>query len=90
MNSESPFVKEFNKAKWLMFFEIEPLSDKFEQMAFTEEQAKKIGNFVSEVLGFDPKQPEKGFVINTDDDIEINVPNARFFYSPEFFKKDEV
>lgn len=88
MNNESPFLNEFNKTKWLMFYEIEPLSDKFQQMAFTEEQTKKIGNFVSELLGFDPNNPEKGFEITTDDEVEINVPNARFFYPAEFIKKD--
>jgi hypothetical protein len=86
MSEQSPFLEEFNKAKWLMFFETSPLSDHFEKIAFTEKQAKDIGNYVAEVLG---SKDGGEFVIHTDDDVEIDVPNAKYTYPPEFFIKED-
>lgn len=65
-----------------MFFEVAPLSDVFEQIAFTEEQAKKIGEFVARTLG---QQGDGQFEVITDDETQIEIPNSRFTYPQEFF-----
>jgi len=63
-----------------VMFEPKPNSDEFFQVKFTEEQVKKVRDFIAhEVLGV--KDGE--FVVTCEDDHRVTFPNIKDYYSPE-------
>lgn len=75
----SPFQSELNVNKVAIFFEPEPLTDKFELMMFTEDQMKKIQDFMRTLL---PKCEDcGGFTITTDEEVAHTFPNVKHFYT---------
>lgn len=76
---QSPYTEDFNTIKVIVLFEVEPLSDHFHQIVFTEEQILKIQKFISkEILGEDEKN---GFTIMDAPGVCLKLPNSRSWFS---------
>ena len=71
-------LSQFDELKIVVFFELEPLTDDFEQMMLTKEQYKKLLDCLEEML---PPNGRGGRVITTDEDEAHNFANIRTFYS---------
>lgn len=69
--------------------EIKPLSDKFQQIALTKAQAKKVRDaiYLAIVPGADLNK-RNTFDVTTNDDVEIVLPNIRDYYDDKFFEED--
>lgn len=75
---------EVESNKLLLFFEIEPMSDKYQQVMLTREQFIRFNKFVFEELLM-AKEVGPGRVILTAEDMQAELPNAR-----PFFEEDEM
>jgi hypothetical protein len=78
----SPFLHEFTTVKMLIFMETTPLSDKFEQVALTREVLHKT----LDTIRLNLPHNRGAFIVTTNHDVKVSVPNARDFYSKEEIK----
>lgn len=75
-------LDELSTLKVLVFMEAEPLTDKFEQVMFTKEQAKKMRDGITKALVPAAKlNADVSFEIITNDKLSITLPNVKDCYS---------
>lgn len=77
-----------NATKVVVFMEISPLTDSFEQIAFTHEQAKQMRDAIARIIAptLDLEKEDQEFDIVTNDEMKILLPNIRDEYDEQFFK----
>lgn len=89
MTQASNFMEEANAVKVIAFMEVAPLSDKFQQIVFNEEQAKELRDALFKILA--PKEVHEqewaGFTVITNDEVEVTLPDIRDTYGQDFIKE---
>lgn len=77
----SPYMENFQTIRMVVLFEVDPVSDHYHQIMFTEDQLKKVQKFISaEIL----KEDKDGnFSIPAADNVCVHLPNSRDHYSQE-------
>lgn len=85
-------MEEANSVKVLAFVEISPLSDKFEQIMLTEGQARKMRDALFLILCPEAKDEKNNqeFVVTTNDEVTITIPNVKDTYTEKDIKDDEA
>ena len=89
INSNELFRELSGTVKVVAFMEIKPLSDKFQQIALTQAQAKKVRDAIYQAIVPGADLSKGGtFDVTTNDDVEIVLPNIRDYYDAKFFEED--
>lgn len=83
----SNVMAELYHQKWVIMFETKPLSDRFEQIMLTAEQARAIANILFAQMSASKTVPG-AFVIPTNDDFAATLPNIPFSYSEDKVKEE--
>lgn len=82
-------LSQFDTVKVVIFKEVAPLSDKFEQIVLTESQFKEVLRTLTSVMPPDGRVctcgqvHADGFVVVTDDEHQYTFPNIRQMYPRE-------
>ncbi len=91
MIKSDDFLEEIGATKVLVMLEVAPLSDKFEQIMLTEEQARKMRDALFFILT--PKADEsleyQEFQITTNDEVTATFPNVHDSYAEKDIKDPE-
>ena len=81
----SPFVEDLYNIKPLLFMEVKPHSDTYQQLVFSESQLRRIRDFISlQILPQSDK--DDCFIVTTNDSVEIVIPNSKDSYTEEELK----
>lgn len=77
MIKSDDFLAEANSIKVLVLMEVEPLTDRFEQIMFTTAQAKKLRDTIVTILHpeYDLAK-EDDFAVPINDDVAVSLPNV--------------
>ncbi len=90
MNNAEDYLSELSTLKVVAFMEIEPLTDKFEQIALTEAQAKELRMKLFDIIAGVPDSPDTAIIdVITDNEVKVTLPDVRESYGEDFFKEDE-
>lgn len=89
LNSDD-LLDAMDTVKVIAFMEVEPLTDKFEQIALTKPQAKAMRDALYEILtGFKPgTKDDEGFSVDLNDEVQVQLPNVRDYYEQNFFDQN--
>lgn len=91
MLSSEDILSETNSIKVLVLIEVEPLSDKFEQLMLTHTQAKAMRDALAKILSpdIDLNKDDQVFSYETNDDIKVVLSDIRDSYDENAFEKED-
>lgn len=77
--------------KVVLFVEVSPLTDKFEQVMFTNKQAKAMRDAVAKILSpsIDLNKDDQTFTFYTNDEVKVVLPDIRDYYDDKDFEKED-
>lgn len=88
MMNSNEFLEQANSIKVIAFMEIFPLTDKFEQIALTEVQAKQLREALFRIVsGVEEADTLTKFQVITNDKVTVTLPDVHDFYDETYLKE---